>query len=425
MVEEVEAEMAEAGERAAEEKLAAPVVFERVDMGGEGDSGREGREGEDNSESQSGGVAGVEENQPVEEEQQPQQEGPQQQEEGSQQQVEVTEEDAHREQLVEGGTEVNEQERPQGETGPEREELPTHAADRDNNGDRHEQQQQQQQEEEAVDHPIQKLEEEVPTETHELQSGGEGVDQQQHPEQQETVNAGGDTLDSQQLQQKHESEDGGTSGNEFHSGQELKDLEGDENQMQQTVEGEAGVIEGQEQTQRQMERGGGEDVNEKYGGDPIQDIEERSKATVEESRQQSADENLTDEPHVGDSLTYGAHPEVLPDAPDRKTPWSTQADQSQNAKEKLKASDSQMVGGSVGGNGDISGHQWKLCNATAGQDYIPCLDNEEALRHLHSTRHFEHRERHCPEEAPTCLVPLPKGYRQPIEWPKSRDRVRR
>ncbi|XP_078440148.1 putative methyltransferase PMT27 [Wolffia australiana] len=66
--------------------------------------------------------------------------------------------------------------------------------------------------------------------------------------------------------------------------------------------------------------------------------------------------------------------------------------------------------------------KWDLCKVTAGPDYIPCLDNSEALRHI-STRHYEHRERHCPSEPPLCLVPLPKGYKRPLQWPRSRDKI--
>ncbi|VAI15044.1 unnamed protein product [Triticum turgidum subsp. durum] len=66
---------------------------------------------------------------------------------------------------------------------------------------------------------------------------------------------------------------------------------------------------------------------------------------------------------------------------------------------------------------------WKLCNTSAGADYIPCLDNEAAIKGLKSNKHYEHRERHCPSPAPSCLVPLPEGYRQPIPWPESRERI--
>ncbi|KAK9214768.1 hypothetical protein WN944_006767 [Citrus x changshan-huyou] len=37
-------------------------------------------------------------------------------------------------------------------------------------------------------------------------------------------------------------------------------------------------------------------------------------------------------------------------------------------------------------------------------------------------KHYEHRERYCPEEACTCIAPLPEGYKHSIKWPQSRDR---
>lgn len=73
--------------------------------------------------------------------------------------------------------------------------------------------------------------------------------------------------------------------------------------------------------------------------------------------------------------------------------WSTQVVESQN--EKLSQQDSK----------EQNDYTWKVCNTTAGPDYIPCLDNVYVVRRLPSTMHFEHRERHCPEDAPTCLVP--------------------
>ncbi|MBA0714678.1 hypothetical protein Golax_013637 [Gossypium laxum] len=74
-------------------------------------------------------------------------------------------------------------------------------------------------------------------------------------------------------------------------------------------------------------------------------------------------------------------------------------------------------------NSSSKDYSWKLCNSTAGPDFIPCLDNWEAIRNLPTNIHYEHRERHCPEVPPTCLVPLPEGYKFPIEWPKSRDKI--
>uniref|UniRef100_A0A2P2JF19 Uncharacterized protein MANES_02G171900 n=2 Tax=Rhizophora mucronata TaxID=61149 RepID=A0A2P2JF19_RHIMU len=93
--------------------------------------------------------------------------------------------------------------------------------------------------------------------------------------------------------------------------------------------------------------------------------------------------------------------------------WSTQVVESQNEKKSQQSSKSK----------DQYEHGWKLCNTSAGPDYIPCLDNWLSIRSLPSTKHYEHRERHCPEEAPTCLVPVPDGYRRSVKWPKSRDKV--
>lgn len=67
---------------------------------------------------------------------------------------------------------------------------------------------------------------------------------------------------------------------------------------------------------------------------------------------------------------------------------------------------------------------WKLCKGSVVVDYIPCLDNWEAIKALKSRRHMEHRERHCPKPSPRCLIPLPVGYKIPVPWPKSRDMVR-
>ena len=59
------------------------------------------------------------------------------------------------------------------------------------------------------------------------------------------------------------------------------------------------------------------------------------------------------------------------------------------------------------------------------REYIPCLDNADAVKKLRSTERGEKFERHCPERGRglNCLVPSPKGYRQPIPWPRSRDEV--
>ncbi|KAL6581104.1 hypothetical protein OROMI_007027 [Orobanche minor] len=59
------------------------------------------------------------------------------------------------------------------------------------------------------------------------------------------------------------------------------------------------------------------------------------------------------------------------------------------------------------------------------REFIPCLDNDEAIKKLISTEKGERFERHCPEEGKglDCLIPPPEGYRTPIPWPRSRDEV--
>lgn len=79
-----------------------------------------------------------------------------------------------------------------------------------------------------------------------------------------------------------------------------------------------------------------------------------------------------------------------------------------------------------GGVSDDLNVDWKVCKGVAAVDYIPCLDNLKVIKALRTRRHMEHRERHCPNprSRTRCLVPLPKGYKFPVSWPKSRDMVR-
>ncbi|CAN1257365.1 Probable methyltransferase PMT11 [Linum perenne] len=68
--------------------------------------------------------------------------------------------------------------------------------------------------------------------------------------------------------------------------------------------------------------------------------------------------------------------------------------------------------------------KFELCPESM-REHIPCLDNVEAIKSLKSTEKGERFERHCPAKGKglNCLVPPPKGYRQPISWPQSRDEV--
>lgn len=68
--------------------------------------------------------------------------------------------------------------------------------------------------------------------------------------------------------------------------------------------------------------------------------------------------------------------------------------------------------------------RFPICDISL-KEYIPCLDNEEAIKRLKSTDKGERFERHCPEKGKelNCLVPAPKKYKIPIPWPRSRDEV--
>lgn len=80
--------------------------------------------------------------------------------------------------------------------------------------------------------------------------------------------------------------------------------------------------------------------------------------------------------------------------------------------------------GSGGERKKIAVEKFEICPESM-REYIPCLDNVEAIKRLKSTDKGERFERHCPENGTglDCLVPAPKGYKTPLPWPRSRDEV--
>lgn len=102
------------------------------------------------------------------------------------------------------------------------------------------------------------------------------------------------------------------------------------------------------------------------------------------------------------------------------------SDDSVSPPESAVTSPPMMTEGVIQFDSDLLNLKCEICmvKGSSSVDYIPCLDNWTAIKALLSRKHMEHRERHCPVPNPRCLVPLPRGYKIPILWPKSRDMVR-
>ncbi|XP_068649291.1 probable methyltransferase PMT26 [Aristolochia californica] len=157
----------------------------------------------------------------------------------------------------------------------------------------------------------------------------------------------------------------------------------------------------------------GDDVKEKS---QIEEVTQTQDSEGEKNSGEGNKEELTKDEGQKEVFPDAGQSEIQNETNTQNGAFSTQATESKNEKEIQEASKSKDMQASFG-------YSWKLCNVTAGSDYIPCLDNEAAIRKLRSTKHYEHRERHCPEEGPTCLVPQPEGYKRPISWPDSRNKI--
>ncbi|KAL8477503.1 hypothetical protein ACS0TY_029700 [Phlomoides rotata] len=152
----------------------------------------------------------------------------------------------------------------------------------------------------------------------------------------------------------------------------------------------------------------GSDKSEGEKGDS--QIEEK----VDNEKDVKSDQDSTEKKDKSSEVfPSGAQSELSDESTTQNGSFKTQSTKSKNEKETQKSSDSE----------NKSSYSWKVCKTTAGPDYIPCLDNLQAIKKLPSTKHYEHRERHCPENPPTCLVPLPEGYQRTLEWPTSREKI--
>ncbi|XP_057441765.1 probable methyltransferase PMT23 [Lotus japonicus] len=120
------------------------------------------------------------------------------------------------------------------------------------------------------------------------------------------------------------------------------------------------------------------------------------------------------------SNTFVFYSNVIQQPPLNPSPVST--DSASNPEENEQNPPPSVTNITEEAVGDVS-IDWKLCSDHVTVDYIPCLDNAKAIKALKSRRHMEHRERHCPDTGLNCLLPLPKGYRVRVPWPKSRDMI--
>ncbi|CAH8299523.1 unnamed protein product [Eruca vesicaria subsp. sativa] len=179
-----------------------------------------------------------------------------------------------------------------------------------------------------------------------------------------------------------------------------KDGEGEkdtETESNETKEKEKTQLEESSEENKSEDGNGTEENKSEDGNGTEENTEENTDKKTEENTgetEEKTEKNTDDQAEITKESSTGSGA------------WSTQLVESQNEKKA-----------------QVSSIKWKLCNVTAGPDYIPCLDNWQAIKKLHSTKHYEHRERHCPEESPTCLVSLPEGYKRSIKWPKSREKI--
>ncbi|CAM8908125.1 unnamed protein product [Rhodiola kirilowii] len=215
-----------------------------------------------------------------------------------------------------------------------------------------------------------------------------------------------------------ENQDSENNANIESAGNETEKTSEETNSQTQSQDSEQTTEEGNKQTENQDTKKSTEETmdSQSENQDTQQTTDDAASTGETENQQENQEDN---KPSEGNTQTE-SYTGIPKESRESKKTWSTQADQSENQKERRRE---EGGGGSSEKDASLYGYTWELCKVTAGPDYIPCLDNEKAIKQLHSRAHFEHRERHCPEEPPTCLVPLPQGYKPPVEWPKSRDKI--
>ncbi|KAM4114107.1 hypothetical protein ACJW30_04G045200 [Castanea mollissima] len=228
----------------------------------------------------------------------------------------------------------------------------------------------------------------------------------------ETGNAENKTEDGESKKDNEEkNSDGGETKKD--GGENISDGQGgsEEGSGEKKSESKEGELKSDSnENEKKSENSGEAKDGEKVNGQIEEKVEQNDN---KESNENSGEKKENEQPKnqsPNEVFPSGAQTELLNETTTQNGAWSTQATESKNEKEAQAPTEQ-------------TGYSWKVCNVTAGSDYIPCLDNLQAIRSLRSTKHYEHRERHCPEQAPTCLVSLPEGYKRSIEWPKSREKI--
>ncbi|KAG9457170.1 hypothetical protein H6P81_001678 [Aristolochia fimbriata] len=255
----------------------------------------------------------------------------------------------------------------------------------------------------------------------------EKPEEKKKPESEEEGKESEDKLDSQEKKVSESEEEGKEFDDNKKSDSEEKESEdekkpdSEDDKKADTEDEKKTESEDEKKTESEDENKPDSEENPSEKGEAVKEqdqIEEVTQNQEAEAEKNSGEGNteLTKGEGQKEVFPDAGQSEILNETNTQNGAFSTQATESKNEKEIQEARKSKNEQASFG-------YSWKLCNVTAGPDYIPCLDNEEAIRKLRSTKHYEHRERHCPAEGPTCLVHLPEGYKRSISWPDSRNKI--
>ncbi|KAH0942466.1 hypothetical protein HID58_002103 [Brassica napus] len=221
--------------------------------------------------------------------------------------------------------------------------------------------------------------------------------------------------DKTKEEQPMETEQGGTSENSKNeeNGQQQQQQDDQNSGKEENMENNT-TSEENEKEQKSTKDENGQQDEHNTTEDESGSKEEQS--TTKEDNVEQQQEEQKEEKRQESSEASGFGSGIPKESAESQKSWKSQATESKDEKQR-QTTESNTI------ESIMVGKAWELCNATAGYDYIPCLDNEAAIKKLTSRRHFEHRERHCPEDPPTCLVSLPDGYKESIKWPESRNKI--